>query len=317
VTASSGERGFTLLEVLISVAISAMLVTAAVTTFRFLNRTQERGVPERARAASARVMLDRLERELSSTILLVKRPFAPRRAHAWLFLGEDRVFGTNDSDALRFVTRKPARPPGSRASASLSLVTYAVDAVGDSDELALYRVETPLPRRLAKQIDLSNAVAVMDDVHSLRIRYLGDAGWRDDWDSTDIALLDKLPHAVELSLRLYEDGVSSQDELDFGSERETGLEHSRTVMLPVEPLTRAQANVIDDSCPGGVTLRGCIVRLRPQIKQVQQELRNGITYLRRLVHDRCWDADPPSQQLEDLKEALRTLLSKDPDEICR
>ena len=113
-TGSGEQRGFTLLEVLISVTITALLVTAAVSTFRFLNRTQESGAQERARAANARVLLDRLERELSSTVLLVKRPMKRRRRHPWLFLGQDRVFGTNDSDALRFVTRSPARPPSTQ-----------------------------------------------------------------------------------------------------------------------------------------------------------------------------------------------------------
>ena len=315
-TGSTGERGFTLLEVLLSVAVTTMLVTAAVTAFQFLNRTRERGVPERARAASARVMLDRLERELSSTILLVKKPFSRRQAHPWIFLGEDRVFGTNDSAALRFVTRSPARPPGTRGPAGLSMLTYAVDVIGDSDALGLYRLETPLPRRLTKSIDLTHAVQVMDDVHSLRIRYLGEAEWRADWDSTDVALLDTLPRAVEISLRLYEGGLPPEQESGDGFEREPGFEHSRTVMLPVEPLTRAPANVFDDSCPGGLTLRGCLLRLQPLIRKVPEPLRNGITYLRRLAHDRCWNPDTPSQQIDDLKKALRTLLSKDPDEMC-
>lgn len=303
------STGFTLLEVLIAMAITAMLMTAAITTFRAINRTQERVRPETNRAESARVLLDRMERELVSTTLLVKRPFAPRLRHPWVFVGEDRVFGTNDSDALVFITSRPARPPGTEIPPGMRHVTYAVAAAGEADDqLALYRAERRLPQGMRKQVDLRRAVPVVDDIHSLRLRYLAEDGWRDTWDSTDIAQLDQLPKAVEISVQLYE-------ELPDGSLVE-GAEQRRMVPLPIEPLTRASAGAVDASCPGGVTLRGCMERLQPLINKVHRTLRNPITALRRGVKDRCWESVDESPQLGKLKEALRTLLPGDPDEIC-
>ena len=305
----AGPSGFTLLEVLISMAITAMLMTAAVATFRAINRTQDRVRPETNRSESARVLLDRMERELVSTTLLVKRPFASRLRHPWVFIGEDRVFGTNDSDALMFITSSPARPPGAAVAPGLRLVTYAVGTVDEGEEeLALYRAERRLPRRLQKEVNLQRAVPILGDVRSLQLRYLSKDGWRDSWDSTDIAQLDTLPEAVEISVRLYE-------ELPDGSLNE-GAEQRRTIPLPVRPLTRASAGAVDASCAGGVTVTGCMQRLRPRIKKLQRTLRDPITALRRNVRDHCWASDTASQQLLSLKKALSTLLDSDPDEIC-
>ena len=301
--------GFTLLEILISIAITAMLVATAITAFRGINQIQERARPERNRAQSARVLLDRLEGELLSTTLLVKRPFAPRLRHPWLFVGEDRVFGTNDSGAMRFITSNPARPPGRTSETGIRMITYAVGAAGDDDRLALYRSEQRLPRGMKKQIDLKFAVPVMHDLVSMRLRYLDARGWSDSWDSTDLSQLDKLPLAIEISLRLYEkqpDGAQMP-----------GPEYTRTVSLPVRPLTRGAAGTLDPSCPGGLTLRGCMMRLRVLINRLQKQRKIPIVALRRAAPDRCWAPKQGSEPLELLKDALRAALPRDPDEVCQ
>ncbi len=302
-------QGFTLLEILISITITAMLVAAAITAFRGINQIQDRARPERNRAQSARVLLDRLEGELLSTTLRVKRPFAPRLQHPWVFIGEDRVFGTNDSGALRFITSNPARPPGLTSENGIRMITYAVAAAGDDDRLALYRSEQRLPRGMQKRIDLKFAVPIMRDLVSMRLRYLDAEGWSDTWDSTDLSQLDRLPLEIEISLRLYEkqpDGAQLP-----------GPEYTRTVSLPLRPLTRDVAGTLDSSCPGGLTLRGCMMRLRVLINRLPPQRRGLVTALRRAAPDRCWAPGQASKQLEVLKNELRTALPRDPDEICQ
>ncbi len=307
--AHAHAHGFTLLEILISITITAMLVATAITAFRGINQIQDRARPERNRAQSARLLLDRIEGELLGTMLLVKRPLAPRLRHPWLFVGKDRVFGTNDSGALRFITRNPARPPGTTSETGIRMITYAVGAAGDEDRLALYRSEQRLPRRMQKQIDLKFAVPVMHDLVSMRLRYLDTEGWSDRWDSTDLSQLDSLPLAIEISLKLYEK--------QFDGAQTPGPEYTRTVSLPVRPLTSAAAGTLDPSCAGGLTLRGCMMRLRVLINRLPKLLRNQIVALRRNAADRCWAPDRGSESLELLKNALRAELPRDPDEVCQ
>jgi type II secretion system protein J len=300
--------GFTLLEILISIAITAMLVATAITAFRGIIQIQDRARPERNRAQSARVLLDRLENELLGTMLIMKKPFAPRLRHPWLFVGEDRAFGTNDSGALRFITSNPARPPGETSETGIRMITYAVGAVGADDRLALYRSEQRLPRGMQKRIDLKFAVPVIHDLVSMRLRYLDAPGWRDDWDSTDLSQLDRLPLEIEISLKLYEkqsDGTQTP-----------GPEYTRTVSLPVRPLTQAAEGLLDPSCPGGLTLRGCIKRLQLLISKLPKSQRNPIVALRRNAPDLCWAPKEGSETLDRLKNALREALHSVPDEIC-
>ena len=305
----SAQPGFTLLEVLVSIAITAMLVTAGFTAFRGINRTQERARLEANRATSARVLLDRIESELLGTMLVAKRPFRPRLRHPWVFIGEDRIFGTNDSDALRFITSNPARPPGAQSEVGIRMVTYAVGGIEDEDRLALYRSELRLPKAMRKRIELSFAAPVMHDVASLRIRYLAEDGWRDRWDSTDVSQLDELPTAIEISLQLYEKQP--------GGNEAPGPVYTRTVPIPMRPISHDTAAALDASCPGGLTVRGCLLRLGSLIKRIGKPLRDAITGLRRATPDRCWAAEPGSARLEALKEGLRSALPRDPDELCQ
>jgi type II secretion system protein J len=298
--------GFTLLEILISIAITTMLVTAGFTAFRGITQVMERSRPEMNRGPVARVLLDRLESELLATTLVVKQPFRPRLRHPWLFVGEDRVFGTNDSDAVKFVTSNPARPPGAQSESGLRMVTYAVGGSDAEEGLSLYRSEVVLPRGMLKRINLNRSVSILHDLVALRFRYLDEKGWRERWDSTALGQLDELPLAVEISLQLY-------DEQPDGT-RAPGAVYTRTVPLPVRPV-KPSGGVVDASCPGGVTLRGCMLRLRVAIDRLGG-LKDAVVALRLATPDRCWAPANESPQLANLKETLRSSLSVDPDEVC-
>lgn len=305
----SDQRGFTLLEILISIAITSMLLTAGFTAFRGIMRVQERARPEVNRAQTARVLLDRVESELLGTLLVVKRPAESRLRHPWLFVGEDRVFGTNDSDAIRFVTSNPARPPGAESETGVRMVTYAVGDEDGEERLALYRSERRLPRSMQKQIDLEGAARVLGDVAFLRLRYLGEDGWRERWDSTDVSQLDQLPEAIEITLQLWEplpDGAPGSSG--------PGDTYTRTVPIPVRPLS--QDGLTDTSCPDGVTVRGCMLRLANRLKRLGGAQRTQIQAQRQGTPDLCWNPETPSEQLAALKNLLGVALGRDPDEVC-
>ena len=227
------RAGFTLLELLIAIGVTAMLVTAAVQAYVSISRAQERALGGQARDHTARVLLDRIERELEGSLLVVRSEEEDRLGHPYLFIGDDRVFGTGDSDALRFITLTPARAPGAEINGGIRMVSYGLQP-GEGEGLDLLRVEEPLPRGLEKRISLEDGQVVVEQVASFRLRYQNeDTGeWVERWDSTDIALLDQLPEAVEISVQLYEPKEDEQPE--------PGLEQQRVARLRMRPFDRKQ-----------------------------------------------------------------------------
>jgi len=223
------QAGFTLLELLIAIGITAMLVSAAVQAYVSLSRAQEQALGRKGRDRAALVLLDRIERELVGTLLIERPEESDRLSHPYVFIGEDRVFGSNDSDALRFITLTPARPPGTQVSGGMRMVTYGFEPRAD-EGVDMLRQEEPLPDSMDKQISAIDGQLVMDQLAHFRLRYQDDESgeWVRRWDSTDIALLDRLPSAVEVSVQLYQQGE--------GEELESGPEHKRVVMLPMRPI---------------------------------------------------------------------------------
>ena len=227
------RAGFTLLELLIALGITALLVTAAVQAYVSISEAQERARGGHNRDRSALVLLDRIERELEGSMLVVRSEREDRLGHPYVFIGEDRVFGSGDSDAIRFITLTPARPPGGEISGGIRMVSYGVEPSAD-EGFDLLRQEEPLPDGLEKRILLDDAQVVIEQMASFRLRYQdGETGeWVERWDSTDLSLLDQLPQAVEVTVQLYQ---TNEDE-----ELEPGQEHQRVAHLRIRPFDREQ-----------------------------------------------------------------------------
>jgi type II secretion system protein J len=307
-----GERGFTLLEVLVAITVGALLITAAIQMFQAINDAQAHVRGGTRRDLGAEVLLDRLEQELVGTTLVLKDEEADRLDHPWLFVGEDRQFGTNDSDSLRFVTQTPARAVRSPRYGALRMVSYEV-RTAQGERLDLVRFEEPLPDQMEKQIDPGEGASVVEDLHSFRLRFRDelDGGWLDAWDSTDLALLDRMPGAVEITVQLMERTPDG--------ELEPGNEHLRLVELPIRPLLRAagDSDRIESQCADGVTLGVCMRRLKRDIKRAPAPVRTAIQLKRATVRDLCWNSTSPSTALSEFKRLLDSVLRVDVADKCR
>ena len=242
--------GFTLIEILVAIAMTSVIMLVAIQIFRQVTQAQDRARPDRSRDLTALVFLDRIERELIGTTLRIKPDDVDRLSFPWLFAAEDRLFGSNDSDALRFITQSPARAPG-RRDRGLRVVQYAVaDARDDDTRLDLFRFEERLPPNLQKQIQIADGGSVLEDVYAFRLRFGDQDGWLDSWDSTAIATLDRLPDSVEVGIQLYEEN-------DLG-EWVPGPEHTRVVELPLQPFAPPEATGAQGGCADGPTVDECL-----------------------------------------------------------
>ena len=157
------------------------------------------------------------------------------------------------------------------------MVTYGVFTSEDRGGLDLYRQEDPLPAGLEKEIALPEGQLALDGVSTFRLRYLDDeGGWKEDWDSTDIALLDRLPTEVEVTLALDEESPEG--------ERVPGPDHTRVITLPVRPFDldalRADGGASDpdsedsddDETKACVTVQECGFKLLMKLPEKQKGL---------------------------------------------
>jgi hypothetical protein len=214
---------------LIVIGITAMLVTAAVQAHLAIRRAQERATRGLHRDRTVDVFLDRFERELVGTVLVAKQDDIDRLSHPWVFVAEDRFNTEADADGIRFITRSPARAAPTSEASGLKMVTYVTEEAPDRG-MELLRQEEALPDSLQKEPVVQEGLLAMHGVASFRLRFLEEESesWRDDWDSTDIALLDQLPAAVEVAVRLLQ--------TDESGRKRPGSEHTRTISLPVRPV---------------------------------------------------------------------------------
>lgn len=298
------REAFTLLEMLIAIAITAMLVMVAVQAHLGIRRAQSHAAAGIGRNRVAEILLDRIERELMGTILVVKDPAEDRLGHPYLFIGRDDVDAQRAADALRFITRSPARAGFSRPASGLTLVSYQARS-GDDVGMVLLREERPLPEGLETQISLLDGEVVADGLAQFDVRYFGEGevGWKERWDSTSISTLDQLPVQLEILVQLYEpgeDGVMVE-----------GTEHKRSISLPVRPIDiEAQRSFAVESDDGEcITYDECLQSFLDLVHAAGEDRRKEIYDLVVDAVDQCYDSQSA------FAEAIRDL-GGEPDEEC-
>jgi hypothetical protein len=268
---------------LITIAITAILVTTAVRAYRAITGAQERAAGGLDRSRAADVVLDRLERELAGALLIVQPPGEDPLAQRYLFVALDRPTSDGDGDALRFVTLTPARVPGAPALGGPRMVTYA--AVPNEDVgFALVRREEPIPDALARELSVEGGQVVLEDLAGFTLHYtteLGDAV--EVWDSTQVEQLDLLPAEVAIEVALL-----SPDE---NGELVALEARSRAVPLKLRPLDfvalRAAAEGEDED--GCFTYAKCATALQAVIDAAPESARESIRAELAAKAEECFD----------------------------
>ncbi len=305
----AARHGFTLLEILVAIGLTAALSLVSFQIFQQVQTTINRARPAQSRNHTAEIFLDRFERELVGTTLVVKPEAAERLEFPWVFIGQDHVSDGNDTDAIRFITQTPVRVPG-RPSPGLRTVSYGVAESLDGQRLDLYRAEERLGQGLRKEIRLDEAQPVLEDIHTFSLSFGAGAEGEGSgsWDSTQEGTLDQLPEAIEVALQLYE-----RDEL---GERVPGDEHQRRVRLRVRPFERA---VEDDElaageCDTGPTIAGCIGAYRADLDADPEG--QQVLSLTPAAGAGCWIEADPTPELSALHEAFFDVIGIAAEDAC-
>lgn len=192
----SVSRGFTLLEVLVAVALSALLAVLAYSALTSAFSAAEQVESARLRLDEVDSALQLLERDLSQ---LVAKPVAT--PVGW----EGEVVGDGSPEVEPFVrfTRLGWRNPLNRPRSDLQRVEYRFS------EGALWRWHWP--NLSDTTLEEPYRLELFNGIEEMQLRFLDrDSGgsnsdlggsWRDVWDRQG-----KLPEAVEITLQLEDMG---------------------------------------------------------------------------------------------------------------
>lgn len=168
-------KGFTLVEILISLAILAMIVVSTFTIFRSSTKSWQKGVTRSERYHNARIAMGKMSAEISQAVL-----------------GEDsRSRFSGEKKEIRFL---------SFISSAAEIFELAeIEYWLDEDGKVLMRNEDVNPDYDFLTQDESDILA--SNVSELEFSYHDGSDWKDTWDS-DLNEENKLPKAVKVKIKI-------------------------------------------------------------------------------------------------------------------
>ncbi|MEC8191227.1 MAG: type II secretion system protein GspJ [Myxococcota bacterium] len=215
------RRGLTLIEIIVALAIMAMIGSIAAgtlgTSIQALDAIEEAGGSTR----TARIALRRITRALELTHLTKNKGAV--NTYKTVFVGRD----DGDEDQLWFATLAHHRKIRDSRQCDQTEITLFLDDDPDQDDAkVLYIRESPRidqePDKGGRPMPLARGVTRFD------LRYLdGVSGeWKDEWDTESVETPYRLPRAVQIVLELTSPDPNSDDDDDFITQA-----YVRTVML--------------------------------------------------------------------------------------
>ncbi|HKJ04100.1 MAG TPA: GspJ family type II secretion system protein [Geopsychrobacteraceae bacterium] len=177
-----GEKGFTLVEILVAISIGSILLTTIYGVFSSVSGARDRLEAVGEEYHQARVLYDRMAGEIRSgyfsTSSKQTRLLAGSNNQGYPFL----EFSTTLSTPLF-----GGRPGG------ISLVRY--EQLEMEQEIRLYRSEWPL---LIDKSELRPQLLITG-LKTFSLRYYDGSDWQDEWDSQQTGMLPKM---IELTIEV-------------------------------------------------------------------------------------------------------------------
>jgi type II secretory pathway component PulJ len=249
--------GFTLLEVLAVVLLTALVIGVALDNYVNLTRATERASRHSLGVRRAVALLDRMARDFESVILVRKPAELDPESHPWLFTGEQR-HSELGADRLKFITLAHRSRSSTAHVSDLLTVVYCLRSSEDGESYDLLRWTSPrLPDPGSNLHDMpcdedSGARLLSDSLYDFGVTFLGEAEDARSWDSTQLVDSGELPQAVRIQLAFAND-LPDRDPDAF---EDTPRIYSRTVPIRVLPLDREELHDPDSLVNGGEGIEG-------------------------------------------------------------
>ena len=230
---AGGEGGFTLIEILLAVTISAVIAAAIFGTLAAGRDVSRRGEIQSELDQVSRQVLERLTADLRLAI-------KPSEIYDSGFFGEHEGEDAAARDRIDFVTAAVLPDPFRMGPVDvedadrprridLARVLYFIDDDEATPERGLVRAEQTLLNTptVQEESDLER-VELAPEAVSFRLRYCLGTAWYDTWDSRQA---NALPQAVEITLTIR---IERREEI-----------HERTLKTVVRCLTSPPATQLD------------------------------------------------------------------------
>jgi len=198
--ADASRRGFTLLEVMVSVGIISLIGVLIYGAFMGMNRSKNSMGHIADRYQQGRQAIERMSREVTAAFISNHKPITQTQTiRQTAFIGHDGSSGDR-LDFTAFANQRLAADSHTSDQAEISFFLAADPETGNND----------LVRRISHTIDddmtRGGIVQVLaENVETFDIKYLDPVTneWVDDWDSTQAAAqLGRLPSQVWFYVRL-------------------------------------------------------------------------------------------------------------------
>lgn len=197
--AKRGEYGFTLLEIILALALFAMVAVAIYASFSAIVRGSKVGL-----TAAAKVQRSRIAMQTIETALTCARSFDANSKYYW-FVGE------NGGDAtLSFVAKLPQSFPrsGKFGDFDTRRVTFTLEPGPDSNKQLVLR-QVPILMDLKDLKDeMEHPVVIARDVKTFSLKFWDgkSTDWLDVWDQTN-----RIPFKVRIALKLASEDASRHE----------------------------------------------------------------------------------------------------------
>ena len=189
--AHTANRGFTLLELLVAIAVFAVMSVLAYGGLSTVTNTREHAERETSRMGALQQAFLIIQRDVQQAVQRdIRDQYGDR---------QPALRGSELGEVRLELSRTGYRNPAAQARAAIVRVGYRLE------EETLERLSwLALDRGLGAE---PNVLRLVEEVEALDIRYLGaDDEWSDAWPRESQGPVDGLPRAVEISIDLKEWG---------------------------------------------------------------------------------------------------------------
>ncbi len=185
------NRGFTLIELMLAIFITALMISVLYGIFGSMSRTKQRLDADARVLHGARIFFDRLSKEL-------------RSLHFSSRMKQSRFVGGEKSGQLFLEFSSTLTTPHSGGAGAITLIRYETQkGSGEQKQLQkMTRQEQPLLESSAKE---GKAYVMLQELNNFQMRFYRSSQdrWENDWDSRSGGAI---PDLVEISLWFEIDG---------------------------------------------------------------------------------------------------------------
>jgi len=180
------EKGFTLVEILVAISILAILLTSVYGIFSSVSLVRERLDADSAEYHRARVIFDRLGRELRGT-------YFQSRDRNLVFAGK-----SVDDGMVELELTTTAVSPLSQTGSGIAKVHYLLieDSEDETGGLVLMRSENPAHESIDE--GGTGMMRMVPGIEAMSLRFYTNGQWQEAWEGSTSGL----PELVEIALQL-------------------------------------------------------------------------------------------------------------------